>query len=106
MENANIKIRLLKAVKKNIQGMNLASEHCNTTAICMALYNVSRNYKETEAADEIRDYIEKALGRNGYLTSWIRDNRIQYQTTPESMRQARIQWIDWMIEEYQKQVKK
>ena len=48
----------------------------------------------------LRHYIKKQLGSSAYLGQWLskRLNTDRLQT-PERLRKARLQWLDWMIEQ-------
>ncbi|TXH41689.1 MAG: hypothetical protein E6Q97_36990 [Desulfurellales bacterium] len=48
----------------------------------------------------LRGYIEKQLGSSAYLGTWlIKRLKTCGLMDVESLRKARLQWIDWMIEQ-------
>lgn len=49
------------------------------------------------ALRELTRYISGALGRHSWLGTWLGENRPDYKLTEKSIRQARLDWIDWMI---------
>lgn len=55
----------------------------------------------------LRHYIDKQLGSSAYLGQWLRKRRKTYgPMTVESLRKARLQWIDWMIAQLEEELTK
>lgn len=53
----------------------------------------------------LRGYIEKQLGSSSYLGEWLAKRQKTYgPTTAESLRKARLQWIDWMTEQLEEEL--
>jgi len=67
--------------------------------ICFALVEAAgEDFYLRYAADQMRFYIRRELGKYAYLHSWIENNRPEYALAPGYDPQlARVQWIDWMI---------
>lgn len=59
--------------------------------ICVALAG-------TPACKYLKEYILKELGGSYTYRSWLRTNLTEDPITNEEVKQGRIQWIDWMID--------
>ena len=75
--------------------------------ICFAIRDCD-NYEFLRAScskncKELREWIQAMLGGRRWETlgNWIAQNHyeIYEQMTPEDLQEARLQWIDWMINE-------
>lgn len=79
------KVRALRAARKDIK----SAKH---TFICSAL-------PEDKVGDYLRDYIMKKLGGYSTYASWMREMHPKEWIKADwyDMREARVQWINWMI---------
>jgi hypothetical protein len=70
----------------------------HTRFICVALDDVIWSSKRLEpAAKALKRYITHALGGEITLDGWVSKNRDGLRRERNSMREYRLQWIDWMI---------
>lgn len=87
------KIALLRQAKKNLKNEQ-------NIYICTALQSASNSYPNIyeSAKCELTDYILLLVGKDasGY-ENWLRRAMPDLPRDEVSMRQYRIQWIDWMI---------
>jgi len=65
--------------------------------ICAAVSDDNYGFKCTQ----IKSYISHALAGHNWLDDWVRYNRPNLPRDSKSMRKYRLQWIDWMIEQYE-----
>lgn len=94
------KIEALQLVRMDIQSGRQAW-------ICWALHNVARYNKKLElAAQELERYVTKQLEQGNpnpvneprpTLGFWVRDCRPDLPNDEDTLREYRLQWIDWMI---------
>jgi hypothetical protein len=118
VKNIELKIELLKLVKDRLNNQKYSGIRYG---ICFMLRSVvdssvgtARWNKDRLAArDDILNYIEKALGKHAYLEGWQhgayrRRARLAKRPKSDTGTQSyldRIQWVEWMIEQY-KQIDK
>ncbi|MBU9211852.1 hypothetical protein [Burkholderia multivorans] len=75
--------------------------------LCFALRHVARRYpKFNTAVEGLRAYIQRALSPYTTLEEWIARHELvkpphlrRLPVTKAERREARIQWIDWMLNE-------
>ncbi|WP_261524481.1 hypothetical protein [Burkholderia multivorans] len=75
--------------------------------LCFALRHVARRYPKLNTAVEgLRAYIQRALSPYTTLEEWIGRHELvkprhlqRLPVTKAERREARIQWIDWMLDE-------
>ncbi|MCA8249226.1 hypothetical protein LGN12_18865 [Burkholderia multivorans] len=75
--------------------------------LCFALNRVARRYPKLNTAVEgLRAYIQRALSPYTTLEEWIAHHELvkpphlqRLPVTKVERREARIQWIDWMLDE-------
>ncbi|MCO1358855.1 hypothetical protein L0Y97_08010 [Burkholderia multivorans] len=75
--------------------------------LCFALNRVARRYpKLNTAAEGLRAYIQRALSPYTTLEEWIARHELvkpphlrRLPVAKADRREARIQWIDWMLDE-------
>ena len=99
------------ANKQKIEALERARRHIAFESeyfICLALERVSKlNLNLADACFELRDYIERQLGRHVTLDEWMVANNIatksEIYNDPSKIRYTRLAWIDWMI--YQLEIK-
>ena len=99
-----LKISLLKQARKLVLSKK-------EQFICIALDQVARqsaNSKAFAASRSLQEYIHAAMKGSYTLESWIinsgkrlgqKPNRIKLSMDKEFMINARIQWIDWIIQQ-------
>lgn len=113
-----LKIKLLTEVKDYL---NNRKNGYFRTGICVTLRGIVDGYIGTKewnkdmfsARNDILDYIDKALGSHAYLEGWQRGEkrraaRLAKRPNDGTWMQSyldRIQWVEWMIEQY-KQIDK
>ncbi|MBR7900755.1 hypothetical protein [Burkholderia multivorans] len=77
--------------------------------LCFALRHVARRYpKLNPAVEGLRAYIQRALSPYTTLEEWIAHHELvkpphlrRLPVTKAEHREARIQWIEWMLDEQQ-----
>lgn len=106
MEMLKAKIKVLKSAKKTLKALTLN----NVVGICYSLdYDYPYTLKwfvcstEYMAAESISKYIQYSLKRFAYLGDWMRSKN--FDSSPASVRKARLQWIDWMIASLKEDIK-
>ncbi len=112
MNNYQLKIDILTVARRNIKSLKGKQLNNYTSAICRQLtiqYGQSFPFSASpkdDAINQLKSYISDSLGYNLYLEDWLRNNLNGFVITPASLRKARIEWIDWMITQYEAELKK
>lgn len=106
MKMLKAKIKVLKSAKKTLKALDADSG----MGIC---YNLEHGYPyvykwlahpvEAVAAESIKKYIRYSLKKFAYLGDWMRSKK--FDNSPDSVRKARLQWIDWMIASLKEDIK-
>lgn len=87
------KIELLKLVRERI------ASGSKYICVSMILLTCDKGRRDLENARlSLQTYIYKALGDYATLDDWLRE-RDGHWWRDEDVRAARLQWIDWMIEQ-------
>jgi hypothetical protein len=45
----------------------------------------------------LEEYISSTIGSGDWIMNWLKRNRPNYSRSYQSIRKARLMWIDWMI---------
>ena len=97
-----LKIRLLQEARRMINGRSV---RLRRLGICNALHRAAgempftgrSNPAEAEAY-RLCSYIRRALQGQTYLEGWLmRNGHVAIAQNLEATKQARLDWIDWMI---------
>jgi hypothetical protein len=98
VEMLEAKIEVLTRARKNI-------ETGKYRGICAAIYfswDWCCSKEFITASNTLRNYISNILGCNRlvyyrYLDNWLEEKRPKLNRSDKSMKQYRLQWIDWML---------
>lgn len=96
-----LKIQILNLAKKRLKSEN-------SHYVCHAIrdstaYSIDHDKIDiAKAKSDLLRYISKELENHYTLGIWIKDNRPDFQLN--ALTEYRIQWIDWMIEQYEDQI--
>lgn len=67
------------------------------------------HYRFRAACSYLQRYVSDSLGDHAYLSSWLMYNRNisgrEILADPEKLKRTRLAWIDWMIKQYEEQLK-
>lgn len=87
----------MEGIMKPSEALKIARKKINSKYeefICHAL-------PDNRAGDIVREYIEKALIYKGTYWGWVYECH-GINLDDNQARTGRLQWIDWMIKEYEK----
>lgn len=105
------KIRILTVVRDEIIDKKIyRKSSCYDTSICRRIWCVPKiNTISLSNLYKIKvyltNYISKSLGRHTYYHHWL-ENKLKRYPTPQEAKEARIQWLSWMIRCYEEKLEK
>lgn len=109
MKNIAIKIEILKEARKVIA----AGRKRGICAATRLVTSRDDHFSDRDiAGEQIREYLSRALGRHAYLEQWVASevgHAVPMHGTRaqrRKMRNTRLAWIDWIIEQYEKKMKR
>ena len=74
--------------------------------VCFAIYKAADDMLlGLDRARELREYIMRQIKPYSNLADWARHKRPKFSRDESSMRDHRVQWIEWMIQQYRDQIK-
>ena len=104
----NIRVKLLKQARNNLEAFRMSSEPGICYAVHCAIDQVAGNPLSVRcAAWEIQDQIAKRLGLcHAYYHKWLvhhghtTNEELETRAGLEKLRRSRLAWIDALIEEF------
>lgn len=74
--------------------------------VCLAIMGASQKmFTGARHETELRGYIMRQIRPYVNLDQWLRYSRPTFKRDRNSMQEYRVQWIDWMIQQYEDQIK-
>lgn len=74
--------------------------------VCFAVHKAADDMRlGLDRARELREYIMRQIKPYSNLDDWVRHKRSKFNRDKNSMCDHRVQWIEWMIQQYRDQIK-